>query len=211
MSQKTDELLRDFGVSLGTDATVTVNNWTKAETGELEHTSEPIAIAAFAQVSPLFTRARFPGMTLETLVLKRPYMDYSEARAFAAVCGIQSLPAHDVAAGEFASHLITIIDRYELAPLFGRFPETAGQHGIDVRPRGKGKAEFAACRQAFAALPATRQFFAATILWLYLGGRDPLWMEKTARSWKAVDAIITLKKADALEDWARLVALYPGW
>ena len=52
---------------------------------------------------------------------------------------------------------------------------------------------------------------AATIVWLYRGGQDTVWLRRVAVAWPAVDAIAVLRDANALADWGLLVALYPGW
>jgi hypothetical protein len=51
----------------------------------------------------------------------------------------------------------------------------------------------------------------ASLLWLYRGGEDKTWMARLPKAWHAVDALVALRAAGLLEDWAKLVALYPGW
>jgi len=51
----------------------------------------------------------------------------------------------------------------------------------------------------------------ATIIWLYRGEQDKTWLARLPSIWHAADAIAALVEAEALRDWGRLVALYPGW
>jgi hypothetical protein len=51
----------------------------------------------------------------------------------------------------------------------------------------------------------------ATILCLYRGEADKLWLARLPSNWHAADAVVALNDAGALRDWGRLIALYPGW
>jgi hypothetical protein len=146
-------------------------------------------------------------------------MDGREMRALAAVCGanIDSLPKGSGRAPAFAAHLLAVIDRYELNPLFTRVPDRA-VNGIDVRPRGidwrteqADADEMREWRRRYKALPAVRQMMVVTIITLYRGERDKTWLARLPRTWLAADAVAALLEAGALRDWGRLVALYPGW
>jgi hypothetical protein len=66
-------------------------------------------------------------------------------------------------------------------------------------------------RRAFKAESTVRQIMVATIICLYRGDADKLWLSRTPSIWHAADAVATLVDAGALRDWGRLVALYPGW
>jgi hypothetical protein len=61
------------------------------------------------------------------------------------------------------------------------------------------------------ALAAARQMMVATIICLYRGEADKLWLTRLPATWHAADAVAALQEAGALRDWARLVSLYPGW
>lgn len=50
-----------------------------------------------------------------------------------------------------------------------------------------------------------------TILHLYLQRKDTTWMLRVPKKWHASDAIDALREHGMLHDWAKLVALYPGW
>jgi hypothetical protein len=66
-------------------------------------------------------------------------------------------------------------------------------------------------RATYRALPEPHQIIAATIIWLYRGGPDTVWLRRVAVAWPAADAIALLRAADALADWGLLIALFPGW
>jgi len=51
----------------------------------------------------------------------------------------------------------------------------------------------------------------ATIMTLYLQRDDKRWMVRVPKKWHAVDGVLSLRDAGYLQDWAKLVALYPGW
>lgn len=53
--------------------------------------------------------------------------------------------------------------------------------------------------------------FAASIVWLYRGRKDNCWLRRVPCTWHAADALKVLQSAEAITDWARLFALYPGW
>jgi hypothetical protein len=56
-----------------------------------------------------------------------------------------------------------------------------------------------------------RQMLAASIIWLYRGGKDSCWLRRVPCTWDVVDALDALRSAQAIADWGRLFALYPGW
>jgi hypothetical protein len=180
----------------------------------------PVAVVAMAIASPVFARGRFPKLRLVDVVAKAPSMDGREQRALARVCGanIDGLPEGSGRAPAFAAHLVELIARYELGPLFVRDPALT-INGIDVRPRGVNYRTgavvpdvMAEWRRAYKVLPTLRRMMVATIVVLYRGEPDKTWLARLPHTWHAADAIAALQGADgALRDWGRLVALYPGW
>jgi hypothetical protein len=66
-------------------------------------------------------------------------------------------------------------------------------------------------RATYRALPETHQMIAATIIWLYRGGPDTVWLRRVPVAWPATDAIALLRAAAALPDRGLLVSRYPGW
>lgn len=210
---QTPELLKQLGVELTPSGGVVMSELARAENCYIHHSTEPVAAVAFAMISPAFSRGRFPTMKLIDLVTKVPRMDGSEAVALAALVGVEIPPFRDPYL--FSEHLHYFISRYELDAFFitGQKPV----QGIDVRPRGinwsnwkTDAAEMAAWRLAYKNLPPSRQMLVATVMWLYRG-RDKTWMQRLPCSWHAADSMTVLKDAEALRDWCKLVALYPGW
>jgi hypothetical protein len=143
-------------------------------------------------------------------------MDGREMCALAAMCGanIDSLPEGSGRVPVFAAHLLDVIARYELNPLFTRVPDRA-VNGIDVRPRGidwrteQVDAEEMLEWRRYKALLPVRQMMAVTIITLYRGELDKTWLARLPSTWHAADAVAALLEAGALRDWGRLVALYP--
>jgi hypothetical protein len=213
-------LLAEFGIELSARGLV-VMDFAKAESACIHHSRVPVAVVAIALASPTFARGWFPKVRLVDVVARAPSMDGAEKRALAAVCGasVEDLPEGSGRAPAFAAHLLDVIARYELDAFFTREPDRA-VNGIDVRPRGidrrtdadavdpKAMTEW---RRAFKALPPVRQMMVATILCLYRGEADKLWLARLPSNWHAADAVAALMGAGALRDWGRLVALYPGW
>jgi hypothetical protein len=146
-------------------------------------------------------------------------MDHIEAAALGQVCGVdvraQVTPYPTGPA--FAQQLAAVIDRYNLQPFFTRH-ERHAMNGIDVRPAAVNyrtdevnAEEMREWRRAFRALLERQQIMVATIVWLYRGGPDDLWLKRMPCHWHAAEAIAVLNQTGAIADWGRLVALYPGW
>jgi hypothetical protein len=188
----------------------------KAESAYIHHTAVPTAVTTFATISPIFARGRFPGLTLADVVLKRPFMDCREVAALAAVCGEIVPPSTD--AEDFLAHLLSVIERHDMGMFFGRYPEHAALHGIDVRPRGVDWTTYDvdeeaihAWRKAYRKLAPPIQMLVATVMWLYSDRPDCRWLERVPHRWHAAEAVNALKESGSLADWGRLVALYRGW
>jgi hypothetical protein len=58
---------------------------------------------------------------------------------------------------------------------------------------------------------AAQQMLAASIIWLYRGGKDNRWLRRVPCTWHAADAIDEMRRRDVLTDWGCLICLYPGW
>jgi hypothetical protein len=196
-----------------------MTDFAKAESAYIHQSRLPVAVVAMALASPTFARGRFPKLRLVDVVAKAPVMDDAEKHALAVVCGasIADVPLGASRAPVFAAHLVDVIARYELDALFVRDPSRS-INGIDLRPGRidrrtdavdpKAMTEW---RRAYKALPAVRQMMVATIICLYRGEADKLWLTRLPATWHAADAVAALQEAGALRDWARLVSLYPGW
>jgi hypothetical protein len=212
-------LLESFGIELSAGGLVVMTDFAKAENAYIHHSTVPVAVVAMAIASPTSARGRFPKLRLVDVVAKAPSMDGREMRALAAVCGanIDGLPEGSSRAPAFAAHLLAVIDRYELNPLFTRVPDRA-VNGIDVRPRGidwrteqVDAEEMREWRRRYKALPPVWQMMVVTIITLYRGERDETWLARLPSTWLAADAVAALLEAGTLRDWGRLVAMYPGW
>jgi hypothetical protein len=66
-------------------------------------------------------------------------------------------------------------------------------------------------RADYRAMTAVQQMLAASIIWLYRGGKDNRWLRRVPCTWHAADAIDEMRRRDVLADWGRLISLYPGW
>jgi hypothetical protein len=143
-------------------------------------------------------------------------MNDIEARAFAIMAlPAPILPIHSRDSA-FDRQLRRIIASFGLAHLFcndgpGRHHHTIRPLGYDycvdaVDPRGMEK-----WRSDYRALTAVHQMLAASIIWLYRGGKDSVWLRRVPCTWHAADAISEMHWHDALTEWSGLVVLYPGW
>ena len=65
-------------------------------------------------------------------------------------------------------------------------------------------------RATYRALPEVHQIIAATIIWLYRGGPDTVWLRRVAVAWPAAEAIALLRSTGALPDWGLLVLSIPA-
>ena len=151
---------------------------------------------------------------LSNLVALRFDMDDDEARRFALACGgaVAAMTGH----APFHRHLRRAILRYGLTNLFQDV--CSGRHHQAIKPTGYDHVDDAVIPEAMAqwrasyrALPEPHQMMAATIIWLYRGGPDTVWLRRVAVAWPAAYAIGVLREDGALADWGLLVALYPGW
>lgn len=213
------ELLDELGLTIGAQQ-VEIIDFKQAETGYVHHTQIPVAIVGYAMVSPVFARGRFPDFSFLDLIRKRPSMDEREACALAALCGADATPPFWGNPGPFGRHLWSMIEKYELDEFFVRLdPAKAygtGEHYL-MRPRGcdwpndeQNEAELKKWRASYKKLPGVRQLMVATIIRLY-NSDEKLWLVRVPKKWHAAEGIDILRASGALADWARLVALYPGW
>ena len=207
------------------DGEVRIAQLDKAQKSYIHHSRVPVALVGYALTSSVFARSRFPKLPFITLIQKRPSMDETEASALAAVCGARDIsPPFWGNPAPFGKHLWNVIERHNLSHFFVRLPEDrryggTGDHFL-LRPRGidwsdpeqpVAPEELCRWRRDYRQLETVRQLLVATIIQLYLQRDDPYWMVRVPKNWHAADAISFLSEAGALEDWGRLVALYPGW
>jgi hypothetical protein len=173
------------------------------------------ALLSLALSDPRKARDRFPDYRLTRLVLSRFDMDDVEASVF---IDLTEATAPETALGgtPFNDHLRTSIDRFALTDLF--CDDGPGRHHQAIRPTGYNYYVDAVDADAmekwradYRAMSSARQMFAATIIWLYRGGKDNRWLRRVPCTWHAVDAVGETRRSDMLADWGILVALYPGW
>lgn len=214
------EVLDELGLEIAPGGIVTIGDLQKADRGYVHHSSMPVAVVGYALVSRSLAAGRFPKIRLLDVVAKRPAMDAGEAIAMARLCGVELQPPFWGNAQPFADHLFDVLDRYEMQAFFQRLDEPlrSEQPHYAVRPTAVDWRQdevipeaMTAWRKAYKALPAARQMMVATVMWLYRGGEDKTWLSRVPWQWPAADAISVLHAAGCLADWARLVALYPGW
>lgn len=187
----------------------------------VHHSLLPVALVGYALADPGFAKARFPDTEFLHLVRKRPQMDMHETGALAALCGADAvLPSWDNPE-PFSAHLFGVIDKYNLGAFFVYLERNGGSpRHYALRPRGfdwdsadplEIPGAIDQWRRSYRALPTERQLMVATIMTLYLQRDDKRLMVRVPKKWHAVDGVLSLRDAGYLQDWAKLVALYPGW
>ena len=219
---RVEKILFELGLAF-TAAGIEIVDPRRAETCYIHHTCRPAAMAGYAQVSVAFARGRFPNFAFVDLIAARPAMDDGEVRALAVLCGADvTEDCLRSPAAAFGRQLWVVIDRYELGAFFERLAParaygTGGEH-FQTIPRGadslaateQNEAARAQWRADYRKLPAYRQLLVASIVRLY-NSNEKLWLMRVPKAWHAADGLRALRDAGVLADWARLVALYPGW
>lgn len=71
--------------------------------------------------------------------------------------------------------------------------------------------EMARWRADYRSMAPERQMVAATLVWLYRGGADSIWLRRVPCTWRASEALHYMRDAGCLGIWLRLIARYPGW
>jgi hypothetical protein len=213
-------VLEELGLEVVPGGIATIADIHLADKADVHPNAEPVAVTGYALAARSIAVGRFPKLSLFDIVDRRSSMDASEALALARVCGASvPIPFWDMP-NIFAEHLFALLDRYELHPFFKIDESTRRGRSLHLafRPTAvdwttEEVEPFAmhSWRTNYSALPAAHQMLVASIMWLYRGGEDKTWLVNVPCAWLAADAIPALKNAGLLEDWGRLVALYPGW
>jgi hypothetical protein len=153
---------------------------------------------------------------LTQLVVARFDMDAIEAAVFLNLGGTAPIQASQNADADFHVHLRRVIDRYRLDCLF--VEDAPGQYHHAIRPRGYDYSvdavhpqDMEAWRAEYRSMHPVQQILAASIIWLYRGGKDHVWLRRVPCTWLAAEALQVLRESDALSDWGRLIFLFPGW
>jgi hypothetical protein len=159
---------------------------------------------------------RAAPMRLTQLVVARFDMDVVEARVFLDCCGAVHVPTQQKADAEFHIQLQRVIDRYGLGYLF--VDDAPGQNHHMIRPRGYDYAvdavhpkEMETWRADYRNMRSVQQIMVASIIWLYRGGKDRVWLRRVPCTWPTTEALRTLHENAALSDWGLLLFLFPGW
>lgn len=71
--------------------------------------------------------------------------------------------------------------------------------------------EMAQWRATFRSLPPEAQIICATVVWLYRGGPDSIWLRRVPCSWRADEALAYMRDAGVIEIWLALLLSFPGW
>jgi hypothetical protein len=173
-------------------------------------------LLSLALADPEHAKERFPAYRLTRLVTARFDMDDTEACIFAnlarPLATVRLL--HDTA--PFNDHLRDAIERFGLTSLFcdngpGRYHHAIRPTGYDYHADAVDAWGMDRWRADYRAMTAAQQMLAASIIWLYRGGKDNRWLRRVPCTWHAADAIDEMRRRDVLADWGRLISLYPGW
>jgi hypothetical protein len=170
---------------------------------------------SLALSDPSKAKDRFPDYRLTRLVLTRLDMDDVEALVFIYLTEATA-PETVLGGTPFNDHLRTSIERFALTDLFcddgpGRRHQAIRPTGYDYYVDAVDAAAMEKWRANYRAMSPAQQMFAATIIWLYRGGKDNRWLRRVPCTWHAVDAVGEMQRSDILTDWGILVSLYPGW
>jgi hypothetical protein len=217
-----DAKLASLGIEIDASGVVLFSDLDRATTCYVHHSSQPTAAAAYAIVSPIFARGRFPNYTLIDFLRKRPSMDELEILAFQAVCRAPLELPETNGGQKFFKQLLKVLDDHDLWDFFARTPP--GRRPVEdhhcIRPIGfdftlPDQPEIPNAlkewRAKYRLLSSVRQMMVATVLTLYLTRDDKHWMIRVPKTWHVADAIDLMRSKGCLADWARLVGLYPGW
>lgn len=178
--------------------------------------AEPLEVIRLSLESADAVRERFPNYRLTRLVEARLELDEIDVGQLSNILGVDLRRPTPGVLRPFDAHLWKVIDRYGLGALFSDDGHAPYHHAIrptgydfhrdEVIPTGMEQ-----WRADYREMSDERQMIAASIIWLYRAGKDNVWLRRVPCTWRASDAIACMSAAEALVDWARLYALYPGW
>lgn len=219
LSGSTIDILRGTGIEV-TDGGALSIEYGRFVHSYVHHTKLPAIAVAAALLDPVAARMKFPRIAMRAVVAERFSMDSHEAVALAEVAGASIRAPFWSQRDAYARVVRDVLANQNLLPFF---EDAEGDDDLGkIRPRGystwaKGgdEADFDAAilrwQKGFRSLPQPSKILLATVVWLYAGDDNSLWLRKLPRRWLAIDAIVELREAGMLRDWARLVAAYSGW
>jgi len=181
-----------------------------------ENLAEPLEVIRLSLESAAAARERFPGYRLMRLTSARLELDETDICQVSGILGVDLLRPVAGLPRPFDHHLRHVIGSYDLETLFSNDGHAPYHHairptGYDFRRDEVNPVGMEQWRADYRVMSDVRQMMAASIIWLYRGGKDSVWLRRVPCTWHAADAIVALKAANALDDWARLYVLYPGW
>lgn len=154
------------------------------------------------------------GIQLEALVLSLLDLNHDEA---AQIDALAPLPlAFARSPEQFHEMVQEVILRMRLSKLFTRtdareFHWAIHPAAYDPHTGKHHPIEMAIWRANFRDMAPERQMMAATLVWMYRGASDSIWLRRVPCTWKASEALNYLHDADCLRLWLQLVVRYPGW
>jgi hypothetical protein len=163
---------------------------------------------------PCAAISRLDEMRLEDLVLGLLDLDIEEAARLDSLA--DSGTWFERSPECFYESLQRALRQLRLFTLFARTHD--GEHHRSICPSAYNERtgehypeEMARWRADFRAMSPEQQMVAATIVWMYRCGPDSIWLRRVPCTWKASEALHTLRDTGCLALWLQLVARYPGW
>src|SRR3984957_16158957 len=178
--------------------------------------AEPLAVVQLALRSPGEAKARLPRYRLSRLVASRLQSDDLDMESFSKILKPDPVNPSIEQRRPFDCQLRHVIWRYNLRSLFS--DDGPGPHHHAIRPTGYDfrsdaviPTDMERWRADYRGMANHRQMLAASIIWLYRGGKDNCWLRRVPCTWHVVDALHDLRSAGVIADWGWLFVLYPGW
>jgi hypothetical protein len=178
--------------------------------------AEPLAVMELALRSPGEAKVRFPNYRFSRLVASRLQLDDLDMESFSGILELDPVNPSMEQSRPFDYQLRHVITRYGLQSLFS--DDGPGPYHHAIRPTGYDfhsdtviPTAMERWRADYRGMPDHRQMLAASIIWLYRGGKDNCWLRRVPCTWRVADALHDLRSAGAIADWAWLFVLYPGW
>jgi hypothetical protein len=174
--------------------------WIAAEEQDL---SSPTAVTSFLD-----------EIRLEDLVLRLLDLDIEEATQLDV--SADSDAPFERSPERFYEALQQAIRQLRLSKLFARTHD--GDYHRSICPAAYNERtgehypeEMARWRADFRALSPEQQMVATTIVWMYRAGPDSIWLRRVPCTWRASEALHTMRDTGCLGVWLQLVSRYPGW
>lgn len=158
--------------------------------------------------------SRLDDMRFEDLVLGLLDLDIEEAARMESL--VDSSTPFERSPARFYEALQQALRQLRLFKLFVRAhdgdyhrsvcPAAYNQRTGEHHPEGMAR-----WRADFRAMAPEQQMVAATLVWMYRAGPDSIWLRRVPCTWRASEALHSLRDSGCLTLWLQLVARYPGW